>query len=102
MRSTRLLKLNPKTAIKISNRIVERKFIIAKILFLAKQIQKSQGISNLRLAARKARGNPQNQWAALCAAHEIAGQKSESQILERDTGGEPVSTPWKGVIEPLN
>ena len=36
MRSTRLLKLNPKTAIKISNRIVERKFIIAKILFLGK------------------------------------------------------------------
>ena len=82
MRSTRLLKLNPKTAIKISNRIVERNFIIAKILFWAKQIQKSQGISNLRLAARFARGNPQNQWAALCAAHEMADQKLESQILE--------------------
>ena len=38
--------------------------------------------SNLRLAAREARGNPQNQWAALCAAHEMVGQKSESQILE--------------------
>ena len=54
--------------------------------------------SNLRLAAREARGNPQNQWAALCAAHEMAGQKSESQILERVTGVEPVFRPWQGRI----
>ena len=54
--------------------------------------------SNLRLAAREARGNPQNQWAALCAAHEMAGQKSESQILERATGIEPASSAWKADI----
>jgi len=58
-----------------------RNFIIAKILFRAKQIQKSQGISNLRLASRALRGEPQNQWAALRAAHEKVGQFSESQIL---------------------
>jgi len=27
------------------------------------------------------RGEPQNQWAALCAAHEMAFKKSESQVL---------------------
>ena len=58
--------------------------------------------SNLRLAAREARGNPQNQWAALCAAHEMAGQKSESQILERVSGVEPPSSSWKEEILPLN
>ena len=81
MRSTRLLKLNPKTAIKISNRIVERKFIIAKIFFGAKQIQKSQGISNLRLAAREARGNPILPYEAAQRAAELVGKKSESLIL---------------------
>ena len=54
--------------------------------------------SNLRLASRALRGEPQNQWAALCAAHEMTGQKSESQILERVTGIEPVFPPWKGGI----
>jgi len=70
-----------KTAIKISNRPVGYISIIAKILFGAKQIQKSQGISNLRLASRAVRGEPQNQWAALCAAHEMVSKKSESQVL---------------------
>ena len=51
--------------------------------------------SNLRLAAREARGTPQNQWAAHSAAHEMADQKSESQILERVTGIEPVSLDWQ-------
>jgi len=37
--------------------------------------------SNLRLASRALRGEPQNQWAALCAAHEMAFKKSESQVL---------------------
>jgi len=37
--------------------------------------------SNLRLASRAVRGEPQNQWAALRAAHEKVGQFSESQIL---------------------
>jgi len=27
------------------------------------------------------RGKPQNQWAALCAAHQLVGQKPESEIL---------------------
>ncbi|MEK7563618.1 MAG: recombinase family protein [Patescibacteria group bacterium] len=29
---------------------------------------------------------PQNQWAILRAAHKLVGQKTENQILERDTG----------------
>jgi len=37
--------------------------------------------SNLRLASRAVRGEPQNQWAALCAAHQLVGQKPESEIL---------------------
>ncbi len=40
----------------------------------------------------------QNHWAALCAAHEIAGQKSESQILERVRGVEPLSQLWKSWV----
>ncbi len=61
-----------------------------KNLFDKKVVAKEIFGSNLRLAAREARANPQNQWAALCAAHEMSGQKTESQILERDTGVEPV------------
>ena len=46
--------------------------------------------SNLILAGREARVStpispdfpPQNQWAALCAAHQFVGQKSESLTLE--------------------
>jgi len=38
--------------------------------------------SNLRLASRAARGEPQNEWAALGAAHEKVGKIPESQILE--------------------
>jgi len=56
-------------------------FIIPKILFRAKQILKSQGILNLRLASRALRGEPQNQWAALRAAREMASKKSESRVL---------------------
>src|SRR3990167_6408226 len=51
-------------------------------LFEKKVVAEQVFGSNLRLAAREARGNPQNQWAALCAAHEMVGQKSKSQILE--------------------
>ena len=55
--------------------------------------------SNLVLANREARigapsssdSSPQNQWAALRAAHQLVGQKSESLILERVTGIEPVA-----------
>ena len=75
--------------------------IIAKILFRAKQIQNPQGISNLRLASRAVRGEPQNQWAALGAAHEKAGLIPESQIMERVGGIEPPSQPWKGRIKAI-
>ncbi len=45
--------------------------------------------SNLRLASRAVRGEPQNQWAALRAAHENIGQFFESQILVPEAGFEP-------------
>ena len=62
--------------------------------------------SNLVLANREARlcapsgldFPPQNQWAALQAAHQFVGQKSESLILERVTGIAPVLIPWKGIV----
>jgi len=84
-----LLKLT-KTASKISNRSVEYIIIIAKILFVGQIKYKPQGISNLVLANRSARLRapsgldfpPQNQWAALRAAHRFVGQKSESLIVE--------------------
>jgi len=37
--------------------------------------------SNLRLASRALRGEPQNQWAALRAAREMASKKSERLVL---------------------
>ena len=37
--------------------------------------------SNFFLASRALRGEPQNQWAALCAAHEMASKKSECLVL---------------------
>jgi hypothetical protein len=57
---------------------------------MGKANTKPQGISNLVLANREARlaapsgldSAPQNQWAALRAAHQFVGQKSESEILE--------------------
>ena len=39
--------------------------------------------SNLCLASRALRGEPQNQWAALCAAQKMASKKSESLVLVR-------------------
>ncbi|MDP2676085.1 MAG: hypothetical protein Q8O83_00130, partial [bacterium] len=42
---------------------------------------KSQGISNLRLAAREARGNPILPYEAAQRAAELVGEKSESLIL---------------------
>jgi len=69
---------------------IEYIVIIAKILFVGQANTKPQGISNLVLANREARLRapsgedfpPQNQWAALRAAHQFVGQKSESLILE--------------------
>ena len=58
--------------------------------------------SNLCLASRALRGEPQNEWAALGAAHEKVGKIPESQIVERDMGIEPIFSPWKGDVEPLN
>jgi len=57
---------------------------------LGKANAKPQGISNLVLANRETRVSapsdpdsaPKTQWAALCAAQEMIGQKSESLILE--------------------
>jgi len=59
-------------------------------LFLKKVAAEQVFGSNLVLAGREARVSapispdfpPQNQWAALCAAHQFVGQKSESLILE--------------------
>ena len=45
--------------------------------------------SNLCLASRALRGEPQNQWAAHSAAQEMAFKKSESQVLVPATGIEP-------------
>ena len=55
--------------------------------------------SNLVLANREARLRapsgedfpPQNQWAALCAAHELALKKPSSSVLVGSTGIEPVT-----------
>jgi len=44
--------------------------------------KKSQGITNLCLASRAVRGEPENQWAAIAAAHEKVGKIPESQIME--------------------
>ena len=44
---------------------------------------------NLRLASRALRGEPQNQWAALCAAHEMASKKFERLVLVGADGFEP-------------
>ena len=56
--------------------------IIAKILFTGKANTKIARDTNLFLASRAARGEPQNEWAALGAAHEKVGKIPESQILE--------------------
>jgi len=69
---------------------VEHVLIIAKILFIGKtNAKKSQVMSNLFLSDREAAVRPpsgsenkaENQWAALCAAHEIASKKPESLVL---------------------
>ena len=60
-------------------------------LFAKKVIAKEIFGSNLILAAREARGRAQNQWAALCAAHQIVGKKPLSHILVRTAGLEPAT-----------
>jgi len=47
----------------------------------AKQVQKIARDMNLFLASRALRGEPKNQWAALCAAQKMASQKSERLVL---------------------
>ena len=44
----------------------------------------------------------QNQWAALCVAHEFVGQKSESQILEPPAGIELASAVYETAALPLS
>ena len=48
--------------------------------------------SNLFLASRALRGEPQNQWAALCAAQEMASKKSERLVLVGGRGFEPLTS----------
>ena len=80
---TMIAQSGPKTAIKISNHICGCNFIITKILFIGKsKYKKSQWITNLCLASRALRGEPENEWAALGAAHEKVGKIPESQIME--------------------
>ena len=79
-------------------------------LFAKKVATKEIFGSNLILQNREARQSApsetnsplKTQWAALCAAHEKVGKVPESQIVERDTGVEPVFQPWEGRVEPLN
>jgi len=62
---------------------IEHTYIIPKILFTSKaNTKKSQWISNLCLTSRAARGEPQNEWAAIAAVHEKVGEIPESQIEE--------------------
>ena len=78
-------------------------------LFAKKVAAKEIFGSNLILLNREARHSApsgtdlpsQNQWAAISAAHEFVGKKSNSFIVERDTGIGPASSPWKGDIIPL-
>ena len=59
-------------------------------------------MSNLRLAAREARGNPLPAYFAAQRAAESIGKKSESLILVRDGRIElPVSV-WKTEVLPLH
>ena len=48
--------------------------------------------SNLRLANRALRGEPQNQWAAHSAAREMASEKSERLVLVGTIGLEPMTS----------
>ncbi|OGY92109.1 MAG: hypothetical protein A3B31_01525 [Candidatus Komeilibacteria bacterium RIFCSPLOWO2_01_FULL_53_11] len=61
-------------------------------LFRKKVAAKDVFGSNLRLASRETHGEPQNQWAALCAAHDSIGKISESQILVAGAGIEPTTS----------
>ena len=67
-------------------------------LFIKKVAVKEIFGSNLCLASRVVRGEPQNQWAAMAAAQEKVGKIPESQIVERVSGVEPPSIPWEGII----
>ena len=48
--------------------------------------------SNLCLASRALRGEPQNEWAALCAAQKMASEKSECLVLVGNAGLEPTTS----------
>jgi predicted phage tail protein len=69
-------------------------------LFSKKVAAKEVFGSNLLLASREARlrapsgidSEPQNQWAALRAAHEMASEKPKSMVLMTASGFEPATT----------
>jgi len=85
-----------KTAIKKVLRLVEHNFSIAQpkrkqkfFLFGKVNTKKSQVMSKLFLSDREARvcapsgseNKPENQWAALRAAHEMVSEKPKSMVL---------------------
>ena len=61
--------------------------------------------SDYFLTNRQLRVNYKKGFARLCAtptAQAISAGGVSHSLCERDTGVEPVFTPWKGVVEPLN
>ena len=58
--------------------------------------------SHLFLKNQKIEFVPTAQWAALRAAREKNSEMSESLLLERLRGIEPLSSPWQGEVLPLN
>ncbi len=79
----------------INSALQSKKIARDNDLFAKKVIAKEIFGSNLILAAREARARAQNQWAALCAAHQMVGKKPLSQILVPRVGVEP-TRPWSG------
>ena len=84
-----------------------------KALFPKKGLAKEIFGSNLQLSEKKAfvkvsensknpENSPQNQWAALRVALQNQNKIPKSQLLERGMGVEPIFSPWKGDVEPLN
>ncbi len=79
VRSTRLLKLNPKTAIKISNRFVERIFIIAKFFLLGKANTKIVRDFEPPLGrARSARKSPKSMGGAVRRPRNVWSKNGKS------------------------
>ncbi len=58
--------------------------------------------SHLVLKNQKIVSVPPTQWASLCEARAKKSEMSESLLLERPRGIEPLSPPWQGGVLPLN